>query len=94
MIYYACLAAFWAGLLYVFLQTVDLEKPTYSSYVSRPGKSNTWAQFQGAASAEHNILLDTFLLSRNEQDTSHKLYMWHGSLAVKHYSGIDLHNHI
>ncbi|XP_033637390.1 sodium/potassium-transporting ATPase subunit beta-1-like isoform X1 [Asterias rubens] len=41
VIYYACLAAFWAGLLYVFLQTVDLEKPTYSSYVSRPGLTNT-----------------------------------------------------
>ncbi len=26
-------------------------------------------------------MLDNFLLSKNEQDTSHKKYMWHGVLA-------------
>ena len=30
---------------------------------------------------KQKILLNNFLLSRNEQDASHKLYMWHGSLA-------------
>ncbi len=27
------------------------------------------------------MLLNDFLLSRNDQDTSHKLYMWYASLA-------------
>ena len=27
------------------------------------------------------VLLNTFLLSHNKQDTSHKSYMWHGNLA-------------
>ena len=30
---------------------------------------------------KQKMLLNNCLLGRNEQDTSHKLYMWHGSLA-------------
>ncbi len=30
---------------------------------------------------KQKILLNIFLLSRNDQGTSHKLYTWHGSLA-------------
>ena len=30
---------------------------------------------------KQEILLNNYLLSRNEQDTSYKLYMWHDSLA-------------
>ncbi|XP_022093432.1 sodium/potassium-transporting ATPase subunit beta-1-like, partial [Acanthaster planci] len=37
LIYYICLAAFWGLLLYIFLLTVDLDRPTYNSYVGRPG---------------------------------------------------------
>ncbi len=39
---------------------------------------------------KQKMLLNNFQLSRNEQDNSHKWYMWHGVLAgmpysVKHY---------
>ena len=30
---------------------------------------------------KQKIFLNIFLVSRNEQDTSHKLYLWHGILA-------------
>ena len=33
------------------------------------------------ATFKQKILLKNFLLSKNEQDTSHKLYMWHSGLA-------------
>lgn len=35
-IFYLCLAAFWAAMLTVFLQTIDTSKPTWNSYVSTP----------------------------------------------------------
>ena len=36
---------------------------------------------------KHNLLLNNFLLSRNEHDTSHTLYIGHGSLAGDLFSG-------
>ncbi|XP_071838205.1 sodium/potassium-transporting ATPase subunit beta-1-like [Apostichopus japonicus] len=35
-IFYLCLAAFWAAMLAVFLQTIDSSRPTWNSYVSTP----------------------------------------------------------
>ena len=40
----------------------------------------TWAQFQHRAASAEN-LFHNFLLSRNEQDTSHRLYIRNDSLA-------------
>ncbi|XP_779915.1 sodium/potassium-transporting ATPase subunit beta-1 [Strongylocentrotus purpuratus] len=36
-IFYVCLAAFWACMLLVFMQTVDYDRPKWVSYVSTPG---------------------------------------------------------
>ncbi len=41
----------------------------------------TWVQFHSAAFKAEKKLLNNFRLSRNEQDTSQKLYTWHGSLG-------------
>ena len=47
-----------------------------------------FSQFHRAAyKQEEKKSSQHFLLNRNEQDTSHNLYTWHGSLAGKPYSG-------
>ncbi|XP_033637391.1 sodium/potassium-transporting ATPase subunit beta-1-like isoform X2 [Asterias rubens] len=39
LIFYTCLALFWALMLFIFLQTVSPDKPTFNSYVNVPGVS-------------------------------------------------------
>lgn len=36
-VYYTFLACFWAAMLFIFLQTVSDDKPTWTAYVSTPG---------------------------------------------------------
>ncbi|XP_038051255.1 sodium/potassium-transporting ATPase subunit beta-1-like isoform X1 [Patiria miniata] len=41
LIYYIFLAGFWGLMLFIFLQTVSPDHPSYNSYVGRPGLSVT-----------------------------------------------------
>ena len=57
-------------------------------YIQHFNQSNKVATNSGAQFIEllnQKILLNNLLLSRNEQDTSHKFHMWHGSYAGNSY---------